>query len=258
MAMAPNSDEIASYVEGTADPATERRVTAAALMDKAVRERIALLRAALALPEDPAPPPERLHRLRDRILAEVQTVADEVNVEQRLAALPARGGGLWRVAGETWDLLLRTLAESARSLRTGEQALSLPCLAPAAASSVALEVQRETVATPEGVHIEFQQLPGEMTRLRLIVDASEFLAKSPEPASNVAFVRLEEEEASPNRHILVVTLNQAGRGFTDFVLGTSQDPVGAPDDPFVLPAPRVGLRLAGATLARLPAAPEAI
>ena len=122
------------------------------------------------------------------------------------------------------------------------------------------------MTTPEGVRIEFQQLPGEAApRLRLIVDASQLLAQVPQPAFNTAFVRLEEERDDggtklPDRHILVVALNAAGRGFTDFVLGPSQEGVdaeGAPDqdDPFVLPAPHVGFRLAGATLAHLPTAP---
>jgi len=77
------NDDIAAFVEGIADPATQQRVAAAAARDETVRARLALLRAATLraaeeAPEDSEPiPPDSAARLRARMLSTAQAVAAE-------------------------------------------------------------------------------------------------------------------------------------------------------------------------------------
>src|SRR3712207_1547263 len=85
-----SNEDIAAFVDGTAPPALQRRVAAAAVIDAAVRERIALLRAAVvAAAEDStagnlpdAAEEMRLDRLRARMLQAARVLAGEA---QRIA-----------------------------------------------------------------------------------------------------------------------------------------------------------------------------
>lgn len=247
------TDQIAAFVAGTADPATARRVAAAAVADKTVRERIERLRAVEALPDDPAAAvsEEQLSRLRTRLLRVARAVTDEAEAARRLAVM-TRGGGLWCLPAPVWETVTDAVADAARALTTGRHPICLPCLAPASAAPAAsLVMHRESVITADGVRIEFQQLPGETARLRLIVDASDLSGDVPVSSFNTAFVRLNEEDPeSPSRHILVVALNREGRGFTDFSLGYGNG--SDAQDPRVLPVPRAVCNLTGASLVHLP------
>lgn len=185
------------------------------------------------------------------------------------------GGGLWRVAAQALEAAIAGLTQSngggysTRALATGRQPLTLPCLAPAAAAPAAdMTLRRQKVTTPDGVLIEFQQLPVSPHRLRLLIDASLLAEDFDTLGYNAAFVTLEEtlprdETASaaeeseelpltyppPDRHVLIVKLNRQGRGFTDFLIAADSG------SPSVLPAPRGGCHLVGATLSRLPEEP---
>lgn len=251
------NEKIAAFMEEDVDAATAREVLAAAISDSAVRDRIGLLRAAEALVDPNTPiPAARRDRVRARMLLAARAVAEASAQDYQTAPVP-RGGGLWQVAAEAWEALSSMLAEVSRPLTIGSHVLRLPCLASAAAApSPSLVMRREAYTTADGVHIEFQQLPGEASRLRLLVDASALDAAAFPTSYNAAFVTLEEHNPdSPSRHILVVSLNSDGRGYTDFTLayGTGAETA----DPYTLPAPRGACRLAGATLARLPVPPGA-
>lgn len=248
------TDQIAAFVADTADPVTARRVAAAAVTDQTVRERIEALRAVDALPDESVSvSEEEFARLRTRLLRVAQAVTGEVETARHLAAMTqSGGGGLWCLPAPVWETLTDAVAVAARALITGSHPICLPCLAPASAAPAAsLVMRRESVITADGVRIEFQQLPGETARLRLIVDASGFSGDTPVSSFNTAFVRLKEEDPeSPSRHILVVSLNGEGRGFTDFSLGYG---TGAQTrSPQVLPVPRAVCNFTGASLVHLP------
>ena len=265
--VAVSPSDIAAYRAGVADRSTALRVVAAALFNPGVRARVARVREeaggyAADLPDttdDAAAAAPRLDTLRRAMGQAAQSVAEEnEGLEALRAAHAARGGGIWRIAAEAWAGLRRATDHASRSLATGMQSLSLPCLAPAAADpGASLELRRETVTTPEGVRIEFQQLPSVTpSRLRLLVDASVLAGVDPDtPPYDAAFVVLEEASGSgTDRHILVVALNEQGRGFTDFVTGHNGDAAAAsgPAAASVLPSPRGVYRLTGATLTRFP------
>jgi hypothetical protein len=224
----------------------------------------------------------RAERLRERMAQAVPLVRDEAAELRRQRRTlgqivrEGRGGALIHVAAGTLNALRDQARETVREAITlGRHALTLPCLAPATASAAVapeIGVRRQSV-TAEGVRIEFQQLPGLPGRLRVLVDASglssrkntskrandeettENRAESSEILSvtgtnaaavgyNVAYLTLEDgDRAYPDRHILVVSLNEEGRGFTDYLVGG--------EGMRAIPAPRTLCSLVGATLSRL-------
>lgn len=263
------NDDIAAYATDSASPQAARRVAAGAVFYPSVRARVSLLRelsegyaAASSGDNEPAIQAAQLQRFQMRALAAATTVPyqaasavppggrDLLGVLQAAAA--QGGGGLWRLADEALSALTNALATTplaSRALVTGTSTLSLPCLAPAlAAAAPDPDLRRESVTTADGVRIEFQQLPGALARVRLLVDASSL---NDTPAYDAALVTLEEQPGgsarAAARHILVVALNEQGRGFTDFVVGSSPNNDAAHN----FPAPGGAYRLTAATLTRL-------
>jgi hypothetical protein len=175
-----------------------------------------------------------------------------------LPVAAARGAA--SVAESLHGFLEAAGALATRILITGRHTLALPCLAPAAAATAAdLQMRRETITTGDGVRIEFQQLPGGLARLRVFVDASQIGQEVEESGYNVAFLTLEDSGSAAglqgearsvpaDRHILVVSLNAQGRGFTDFVVGAAAEAGATP-----LPAPHGLCRLTGVTLSHIAA-----
>jgi hypothetical protein len=234
----------------------------------------------IAIPgEAPADFAARAEELRAKMQNAVQQIWDETEQgrqqQRTFDAIMAEGNG--GVIANATDALLafwnRTQEAIQQSLTLGRHALTLPCLAPAnAASPPALSVARQSV-TAEGVRIEFQQLPGTPARLRVVVDASalhsekdfhkqtntattktkatettNYSSKGETNANqigyNVAYLTLEDgDSARPDRHILVVSLNTEGRGFTDYVVGGSGTRA--------LPATQTLCSLVSATLSHL-------
>ena len=234
--------DIAAYTEGIATPAQARRVLFGAITNPAIARDIRLLRDADAAPEMTASPDfmERARRLQEAML---QTVRDMTAPARSL--LPDRGAlavtqkdeiaadtvptldGVpwWNVSNELLDQIRRQFEAVGRTLSLEVQSLSLPCFMPAAAGFAAdLTVLRQQIKV-DGVHVEFQQLPGADGRVRIIVDSSRLAPVSlTEPtAYRTAFVTLEERVGSQfDRHILVVRLADEGMGYTDFVLGAPE------------------------------------
>lgn len=224
----------------------------------------------------------RAERLRGSMIEAVTQVQEEASALRRqrrtLGAIlrEGRGGALVHVAAGTLNALRNQARETLReAITVGRQGLTLPCLAPATATAAVapdINVQRQSV-TADGVRIEFQQLPGIPGRLRVLVDASglstrknifkqtglqdisQSRAQLPENQSldgantapvgyNVAYLTLEDgDRAHPDRHILVVSLNDEGRGYTDYLIGG--------EGMRAIPAPRTLCSLVGATLSHL-------
>jgi hypothetical protein len=227
-----SNEEIAAVIGGTADRATEQRVTAAALLDSSVRERLKQLRTAETAPslvaeiEDDGSFLLRAQRLKEKM----QIVARQVAREHResytaSSALEARAGPVF---GGVPGLVRRTLDV----LR---QSVSLPCLAPASASSVGETRIRRDIFLSEGVRIELQQLPGDGTRLRVFADASGVAGGF--VAQDADTIALELDGIG----MLLIALNPEGRGFTDFQIGADEADI---------PAPRRAVALTGISLMR--------
>jgi hypothetical protein len=286
-----SSAEIAAFVEGIADQETARRVLSATLLDPKVRQQVEMLRtfddgfakeAATGRTGQDADFEARAGRLRGLMMEAVPQVQDEAAALRRqrraLTAIlrEGRGGALVHVAVGTLNALRNQARETLReAITVGRQGLTLPCLAPATATTAVapeINIRRQSV-TADGVRIEFQQLPGIPGRLRVLVDASglssrksalkqageqdisqsraELSENTPSDGANaarvgynVAYLTLEDgDRAHPDRHILVVSLNDEGRGYTDYLIGG--------EGMRAIPAPRTLCSLVGATLSHL-------
>ncbi len=227
-----SNEEIAAVVDGTADRGTQRRVTAAALLDSSVHERLKRLRTAESAPslvaetEDGGSFLLRAQRLKEKMQIAARQVAREHRESYTVSSSPeARAGPVF---GGMPGLVRRTL-------QTLRQSVSLPCLAPASASSVGETRVRRDIFLSEGVRIELQQLPGDGARLRVFADASGVTGGfSAQDADTVA---LELDGVG----MLLIALNPEGRGFADFRVGT---------DGAEIPAPRRAVALTGISLMR--------
>ena len=234
------NDEIAAFVEGSADRVVSRRVLAAALQSREVRARIELLReaqASYATGETAPDFPHRAHHLRDTLTTLTRQTA-------------------WDAAG--YDASAANTAPFICHLLTMvRQALTLPCLSPAFAAPVASAFQRtapQRIDTAEGVRIEFHQLPGTTPqRLRVFVDASR-LAPNPaaSPAFDTAHLTLEEATASapagPRSQVLAVSLNAEGKGMRDFVIREGEADYAATPNLSTLATPHGAVSLVSASL----------
>jgi hypothetical protein len=224
--------EILDYAEGVASEETSRRVVAAALLSTHVAEKLEVAYS----PVTEEPDIETMlfaQRTRSSLLslAHKQERGRESD-NTRAEVFGIKSGGLFR-RGKELQAQIQDWSEEV--LQVGRQLLTLPCLAPATASAtIEHTLRRESITTPEGIRIEFQQLPGMYAKLRLVLDASVWA----ERAYSKGFVTLEEGE---DRHILVVSLNPQGRGFTDFVIGENEGD---------LPPARRGLHVVSISLAR--------
>ena len=220
---AVTNEEIVAVADGAADRATERRVMAAALIDPQVRVR---LRDARAMQEAPRLVAEReggfslrAQRLKEEMEIAVRRVARENREQGQIVPTAARAGPLMPP--------LRRVLESVRF------AVTLPCLAPASASSLTdLSVRRDLFLV-DGVRIELQQLPGESPRLRAFGDASGVSGGFAATEANALELTLE------GLGELVIPLNSEGRGYADFSIGGPE-----------LPAPRTSVHLTEAALIR--------
>jgi hypothetical protein len=225
--------EILDYAEGVASEETSRHVVTAALFDKHVAEKLKM--ACISVTEIEATETDAAasaiaQKTRPSVLSLVHQNDKESDTRAEVFALKA--GGLFRRSKE---LQAQIQDWSEEVLHVGRQLLTLPCLAPATASAtIEHTLRRESVTTPEGIRVEFQQLPGMYARLRLLLDVSVWA----ERAYTRGFVTLEEGD---DRHILVVALNPQGRGFTDFVIGEGE---------YHLPPARRGLHVVSISLAR--------
>ena len=216
-----SNEEIVVVAEGVADRETERRVTALALLDPSVRARLRearqLQQAPLLVAEQDGGFAQRAQRLKEAMEIGARRIAREQR-EAYEAALPAAR------AGPPASSPLR------RALEVVRQAVTLPCLAPASASSVAELSVRRDIFLAGGVRIELQQLPGEPPRLRAFGDASGV----PGGLEGADTLELTLEGLG----VLQVPLNPEGRGYADFVIGDS------------LPAPRSAVHLTAVALVR--------
>ena len=220
------SEEIAAVVEGAADRATRRRVAAAALVDPGVRARLGRLRTIESAParvaEDDGSFALRALRLKEAMEIATRRVARE----RREEYTPARAGP--QAAASTPSPIVRVRL----ALQVARQAVTLPCLAPATASSVAeLGIRRDLFLTGD-VRIELQQLPGEPPVLRAFGDASNI------PGGFAVLDADTLELTLDGVGQVSIPLNDEGRGYADFTIGTS------------LPAPRGPVSLTAAALVR--------
>jgi hypothetical protein len=229
------NEEIAEYVIGEATNETARRVVSAALLDSHVAEKLTVAYGYDTKISDAEVAETRAvaQKTRGSILALVHQKNDTINTREALLTLR---GGLFRQGKELQESIT---AWSNDVLQVGRQLLTLPCLAPAtAAATVEHSLRRESITTAEGIRVEFQQLPGETPRLRLVLDASIWA----ERGYTRGFITLAEGE---DRHILIVALNAQGRGFTDFVIGNNNS-----DAPLAMPPARHGMHLVSVSLAK--------
>lgn len=218
------NEEIASVVEGSADQATQRRVTAAALLDPSVWDRLRRLQraetASTTVAEDDGGFLLRAQRLKERMEIVARQVVRERRESYEATASPSRAGPIF---GGPLGTLRRTL-------ETIRHSVTLPGLAPAAAASAIGETQlRRDLFLVHGVRIELQQLPGESMRLRVFVDASGISEGFAAHDADGAALDIE------GLGTLIVSLNAEGRGFADFI---------------DLPAPRRSVALVGIALVR--------
>jgi hypothetical protein len=248
---------INEFLIDIAEAPVERSIAAAALFDPFVRRRLkecsrlddSLISEYSNEPGDAAFEARALG-LRERMADAARTMVRqnaeaaqwERERERQRAPSPAVAvaGVLKRVSDPAFAAITGLVKQT---LVLGRHALTLPGLAPAAAAAPEnLDMPRQTFTTPEGVRIEFQQLPGATNRVRAVVDASA-LPEREERCYNAAFLVLEESHptGTPDRHVLVVSLNDQGRGFTDVLIGGE----GAVS---TLPTPESACHLVGATL----------
>lgn len=212
-----SNEEIVAVAEGSADREMERRVTAIAIFDPAVRAR---LREARELREMPLLVSEqdggfamRAQRLREAMEIGARRVVREHREAYSASSQAAR-------AGPSFPSVVRRLLDNVN------QALTLPCLAPASASSIAELSVRRDMFLVGGVRIELQQLPGEPPRVRAFGDASGVPGGF--SARDVHGLELTLEGLGT----LLIPLNAQGHGYRDFVVGEEG-----------LPAPRRAVRL---------------
>jgi hypothetical protein len=220
-----SNEEIIAVAEGSADREMERRVTAVALLDSSVRAR---LREAKELQEIPLLVSEqdggfatRAQRLKEAM----EIGARRIVREHREAYESSMGAA--RAGPSSSPSPLR------RVLDTVRQGVTLPCLAPASAASVAELSVRRDMFLVEGVRIELQQLPGEPPRVRAFGDASGIPGGF--SASEVDGLELTLEELGT----ILISLNAEGHGYLDFVVGEGG-----------LPTPRRAVRLTEVALIR--------
>ncbi len=220
----------------------------------------------------------RLSALQERLSAATLQSAGLDQIPEKTAAsglwnVWKTGGGRWATgATESMRGLVEAVGQAgqgARALTLGGQrtTLSLPCLAPAHAApaiEIASPMHQDAITTADGVRITFQQSPGSGNRMRVLVDASHLTPASgmdgeSRPAYNVAFLTLmegDETESGPpshSRHLLVVTLNERGKGYSDFSITAGDLLTGEVDAQKCFPAPHAGgCRLVAATLSQMP------
>jgi hypothetical protein len=233
--------EILDYASGDASEETTHSVVAAAVLDIRVAEKLRIAYTLYDAQEVDTIATEIATKTRPRLLALVQStgqpeaqsdVSSDISRETVFATFAQVGGGLFR-RGKALQAQVQEWSEEV--LHVGRQLLTLPCLAPAtAAAGVEHSLRRESITTPEGIRVEFQQLPGNTPRLRLLLDASVWAERE----YTKGFVTLEEGD---DRHILVVALNAQSRGFTDFVIGEGESD---------LPPARRGIHVVSISLAR--------
>jgi len=251
-------EEIVAYYEKNADPEVVERVAASILIDP---ETCAVM-DCLASVESDVDGDDLTEDESIRFLAALRHGTESMIQEtEALRALThiarQEGGGLWHISSRLKDKILQNavlgvegIRVTLQNLKTAVYEFTLPCFAPAfAASALQARRLRETMVTAEGVRVEFQQLPLFASRLRVTVDASEINQKYAESRYNAVFITLEDSGASvqsPDRHILVVSLNEGGQGATDFTVGSGLPSLNA------FPAPRNGCRLLGVTLSYIP------
>ena len=223
-----SNEEIVAVAQGGADRETERRVTAVALLDASVRARLReareLQRAPLLVAEQDGGFALRAQRLREEMAVGARRVVREHREAYLAPSDSARAGP----APASEPSPFRRVLESVR------QAVTLPCLAPASASSVAELSLRRDIFLVSGVRIELQQLPGEPPRVRAFGDASG--ASGGRADADALQLTLE------GWGTLLVPLNAEGRGYADFVVGGAE--------PGALPAPRAAVRLTEVALVR--------
>jgi hypothetical protein len=237
-------DEIVAVARGTADKASARHVLALSLIDDSVAVQLAHQEGRIPAGGDNGFD-GRARQLRERMMASVGTVAMEL-VDSALSAAydrartsEGRGAAAWSIPASLLDRFVgETRGRIDRVVSLASHSIALPCLAPATAAVADLSVRRETVTT-EDVRIEFQQLPGEPSRLRVLLDVAENSV-----GYDLAQVVLEEGDRLPDRHILFVALNSDGLGYMDFQIGGDAGPA-------ILPSPSGAWRLVGVTLKRL-------
>lgn len=279
-------EEIMLYVEGLAAPSQARRVVAGALADTDIAARLHLLHAiaeqesssgvATYLARFPrradALKQEMFRIVREEVATQTETAATLATVtaktepaaevlESPLSAVLRQGGGaVWRATNDVIAHLDGWLErQTTRTLAIAREVLTMPELAPATASSLpGLSLHRQAILTADNVRIEFQQLPGPVSRLRLLVDASDIapmsLVATP-PVYKTAFVTLEERVGEAHdRHVLVVLLSNDGKGFTDFSLaatnGRATTTINAVAPSQSLPPARGGCQLVGVRLSQ--------
>lgn len=212
-----SNEEIVAVAEGSANREIERRVTAAALLDSSVRAR---LREAREVQEQPLLVSEqdggfamRAQRLREAMEIGARRIVREHREAYSATPEAAR-------AGPSAPSVLRRLLDKV------DYALTLPCLAPASASSVAELSVRRDMFLVDGVRIELQQLPGEPPRVRAFGDASRVSGES--SLRDIESLELTLEGLG----VIQIALNAQGHGYQDFVVGAGG-----------LPAPRRAVRL---------------
>jgi hypothetical protein len=219
------NSEIVAVAEGIADRATELKVTAAALADPKIRQRLAYLRA-LDLPDaDPRPVAgAQSERLKTMLQAATKTL-----IVPRSASV---------IRGVSWtDSLSQLQAVVAKELSALARAISLPGLSSALAAptneSVAL---RREVFERDGVRIELIQLPGETAMIRILVDAGETA-----PTANALCLMLHDDAGEQT--VVLVTLGENGKGYRDLSVGGDSD---------ALPLARGTVSLAHVALVHVP------
>jgi|GEM_PF-2878426 hypothetical protein len=248
----PSYEEITEFLGGFADAATSLKVASVALIHPGARRRgMACERLENANVHEfhyevgNAAFEARALALRERMAAATRLLLEENReaASARSAAAPspvAVASGVLRRVTESALAALTGLAK--QSLLLGHHDISLPAFAAATASpGEELTLPKQSFTTAEGVRIEFHQLPDEDRRVRAVVDASAL----PDLAArryNAAFLVLEEltNGRPSDRHVVVVALNNQGRGMTDVRIGGEIS--GA------LPAPEGVYSLVGVTL----------
>jgi hypothetical protein len=202
------NEEIIAVADGTANSEIELRVTAAALLDARVRERLESLRTLetrpLRVAERDGGFAARAHRLREAMEIGARRIARELREEQAGDA-PARAGPA--ATPPAWREGILRLLDIAR------QAVTLPCLAPGQAAPALLTEIRRDIFLFEGVRVELQQLPGEGARLRFYADASGIVGGFASLGAQQLALTLE------NLGTVFIALNLEGRGYRDLVVG---------------------------------------
>jgi hypothetical protein len=194
-----DEDELLAHLAGIADAETERRVTARALADPALRARLAL-HERLTAPADGEP---------------AARVAEESDTfRYRAERLRARMRAVVAAPPEPQEGAVARLGEALRRLLTlTPAAVTLPGLAPALAAGEGSgdDLHRQTLVDAEGVRVEVHQLPGASPRVRVFVDA---------PDCGAAAVTLTFTDGAGGEDATVrVPLSVKGRGMAEVPVG---------------------------------------